>query len=72
MWEEHGGCGDVPSTTTFTQLAHFGSASSPRSDVMKTRLTISRMSRAFVCSGFCQYSFELPTQVHVSELQTLG
>lgn len=63
------GWGDVPSTTTFTQLAHLGRASSPRSDVMKTRLTISRMSRAFVCSGFCQYSLELFTHTHVRELR---
>ena len=26
---------------------------------MKTRLTIKRISRASVCSGFCQYSFGL-------------
>ena len=48
-------------TTTFTQLAHLGNASSPRSDVMKTRLTIRRISRASVCNGFCQYSFGLST-----------
>src|ERR1700722_11684795 len=35
---------DAPSTTTFTQLAHFGNVSSPKSEVMKTCFTISLTS----------------------------
>jgi len=57
--------------TTLIQLAHLGIASSPRSDVIKTRFTISLISLEILIRGLFQYDWSLLRYEHKGRKQKL-